>query len=129
MIFSSCFFVCKRKTDTEKLKNGIFLHASVQKNGDPVLFIHVISGENARLLPQKIRHVGVTFEIYHLHLAFCRNAEFCSVDLHQNAKPLTILFMPIHGKGWMRGKEPFSLQTKLLKKIGFQLQTIYAFSL
>lgn len=119
MIFSSCFFVCKGKTDTEKLKNGIFLHASIQKNGDPVLFIHVISGENARLLPQKIRHVGVTFEIYHLHLSLFPQAELRAIDLHQNAKPLSVFFVSINGKGRVLCKQPFPIQSKMLRKIGF----------
>ena len=74
----------------------VIWNTPIQCNGDPVIFAHVICGEETDFIPQGANQKWVTFEIDHIQKIFLQQSQLVLWNIHNDSKPLLIVAMPEH---------------------------------
>lgn len=101
------------KAHVEKGENTFLFHRSVQKDRDPMPFVHMIGGKKTVLCAQRAVHVGIAFDVQNIDniiiggmdcsidaagvVVISDKAEPVSWNVHDNAVPFAVAGMAEDG--------------------------------
>ena len=71
----------------------LIIHRAIQRHTQPMSFVHVPAGEDARFLPERADQSGIAFEIHHTDFTLAGKFQILSGDIHDHGKPLSVEFV------------------------------------
>ena len=96
----------------------LIFHRTIQRHTQPMGFIHMPAGENARFLPEGANQSGITLEVHNTDFTLAGQAQILSGDIHDHGEPFPVPVVPEHQKAGIFGKEMLALNAVGVRQIG-----------
>ena len=109
---------CQLITHIHQKPNLLILHRTIQRCTQPMVFVHVPAGEDARFLPEGADQSGITLEIHHTDFTIAGQTQILSGDVHDHGEPLPVPVVPEDQKAGILGKEMLALNAVSVRQIG-----------